>query len=118
MRLGFAALTATLAGFMLASAPQPASAESLAGKVGNKRYAVNFIRVRGNCPDAYKAYLAASGHSAYVQTPSIRNNFICGAAINARSEKAAQEQAMRNCLGGLKRFKIEAKNNCQIYVSK
>lgn len=94
-----------------------ASAESLAGKVGDKRYPVNLVYVDGNCGDAYREYIAAAGHSAYAQTPRGRG-FICGAAINKKSQKAAEEYALKSCAAGVAKFKIGQKGRCQIYVSK
>ena len=48
--------------------PLPTSADSLAGKVGDQRYAAQFGDTTGGCKDAYKQYVAAPGHSAYAQT--------------------------------------------------
>ncbi|WP_352955612.1 hypothetical protein [Mesorhizobium sp. M1322] len=57
----------------MVAAPNVGAAESLAGSKGDTRF---WPALSGNpksdCTKAYKAYVAASGHSAYATTP------ICG----------------------------------------
>jgi hypothetical protein len=64
--------------------------------------------------------IAASGHSAYAQTP-LRDGveaFFCGRAFNAPSQKVAEERALENCRSVGKRYKVKIAGACAIYVSK
>lgn len=100
--------------------PIAAGAQSLAGQEGDKRYPVQFGNVRGNCPQIYKAYVAARGHSAYAQTPKVRGvaGFFCGYSVNARSQAEAERRALISCRDTGKRYKYRTISNCQIYASK
>jgi hypothetical protein len=98
-----------------------AHAESLAGKVGEKRYFAQFpTGVKGPCQKAYKDYVAASGHSAYAQTPFSWGveAFFCGRAYNAPSQEAAEKHALENCNSVFKLYKVKTVGSCQIYASK
>lgn len=91
---------------------------SLAGQVGNKRYPVNMTNTVGDCPKTYKNYIAAFGHSAYAQTATTYDNFVCAAVLNAGSEKAAQERALKDCEKTRQRYKIKSVGRCEVYASK
>lgn len=98
-------------------------AESLAGKVGDKRYAVrDSNHPQDQCGKAYKAYVAASGHSAYAQTPFVSgmtaDAFFCATALNVSSQKVAKERALANCKAVVKRYRMRAGGSCEVYVSK
>ncbi len=43
---------------------------------------------------------------------------ICGAHVNASSQKKAEELAPRGCEAGLKKFKFRVMGRCSIFVSK
>ncbi|MDQ6436935.1 hypothetical protein RB623_23030 [Mesorhizobium sp. LHD-90] len=109
-----------LAGVCLAAGPALA-AESLAGKVGNKRSSVYFPQgMEGGCEKAYKAYVAAAGHSAYASTmngPGIYN-FVCGARVNVGSQAAAEKAAVSDCEAGRKKYKVKFIGGCKIVASK
>ncbi|ESZ17982.1 MULTISPECIES: hypothetical protein [Mesorhizobium] len=112
-----------LAGLLILAAPGIGAAESLAGSKGDRRFAVHFpAGSTGDCPKAYKAYVAASGHSAYATTFQSRVTdlyIICGSKLNAPSQQAAEESALRNCQAGLTRWKVKtAAGGCGIAASK
>lgn len=109
-------LTAILA----AATPISASAESLAGKVGDKRHSGNFNHTEGACGKAYKDYVAASGHSAYAQTPiGYRvEAFFCGGALNAPTQKEAEKRALANCNATFTKYKLKTTGKCTVYASK
>ncbi|PSJ61304.1 hypothetical protein [Pseudaminobacter soli (ex Li et al. 2025)] len=115
------AAKAVAIGILIASAASTATAESLAGSAGNKRHAVFFSPyLQGNCREAYDAYVAAPGHSAYASTVSGRNipYFICGLHRNAPSQKQAEEFALKNCEAGLRKYKFRTASACNIVASK
>jgi len=111
-----------LACVLLAATSNIATAGSLAGSEGDKR----FPPVRGSdpnspCNKAWKAYVAASGHSAYATTPYTRVRdiaIICGQVINAKTQAAAEERALANCQSGLKKWKLTLGGRCEIAASK
>ncbi|MEI9406785.1 hypothetical protein [Mesorhizobium argentiipisi] len=116
------AIVSILAGFLIFSVPA-AEAESLAGKIGDKRFAPNLsLDPKEACYKAYLAYQAASGHSAYATTFYSRVvdlYIICGAKLNAPTQKAAEEIALRNCQYGLRKWKVRtASGGCAIAASK
>jgi hypothetical protein len=99
----------------------PAMAESLAGKIGDKRSVVFFYPgEEGNCKQAYDNYIAAAGHSAFASTIRGRNvpYSICGSSIGAPSQKEAEKRALQNCEGGVGKFKFKTLGRCSIMVSK
>ena len=98
----------------------PASAESLAGKVGDQRYAAPFGDTVGPCQKAYEDYVKAAGHSAYAQTHKSYNveAFFCGRAYNAPSQKEAERRALENCNATFKKYKVTTTGRCTIYASK
>lgn len=95
-------------------------AGSLAGSKGDVRFPPTLGS--GECNVAYKAYVAASGHSAYATTFYSRVvdlYIICGTKLNSPSQKAAEETALRNCQAGLARWKLNtASGGCAISASK
>ena len=95
-------------------------AGSLAGSKGDVRFPPTLGT--GECNVAYKGYVAASGHSAYATTFYSRVvdlYIICGTKLNAPSQKAAEEIALRNCQAGLTRWKLKtASGGCAISASK
>ena len=109
-----------LAAALLAASPTLA-AESLAGKVGTKRSSVYFPQgSEGGCEKAYKAYVAAAGHSAYAATmsgPGIYN-FVCGARIDVGSQAAAEKAAVADCEAGRKKYKVKFIGGCKVVASK
>ena len=110
-----------LAGFLIFAAPYAEAGGSLAGSKGDVRYPVYFpLGTRGGCGKAYKDYIAASGHSAYASTPIavMTEYFICGVFVNAKSQQAAEDMAMRSCQGGLKKYKFQTSGACSIAASK
>lgn len=121
MKLRYTSLATAsiLGGLLLATAP--GAAESLAGKVGDKRSIVFFSPgEEGNCKQAYQAYVAAAGHSAYASTIKGRSvqYSICGVHLNAPSQEKAEQVALRNCEGGLRKYKLRTLGRCSIMVSK
>ncbi|TPL49510.1 hypothetical protein [Mesorhizobium sp. B2-4-6] len=116
-------IVSMLAVVLIFAAPAAAVAESLAGKMGDKRFAPNLsLDPKEACYKTYLAYKAASGHSAYATTFYSRVvdlYIICGAKLNAPTQKAAEEIALRNCQYGLKKWKVRtASGGCAIAVSK
>lgn len=109
-----------LAGFVLSLAPATAFAESLAGSAGKVRHQPRFANTEGVCQDVYKAYVGASGHSAYAQTHLSFNveAFFCGHSFNAPSQKVAEERALENCNAAFKYYKLSSAGRCTIYASK
>lgn len=96
-------------------------AESLAGKVGDKRYPVNIPWGSvGSCQKAYDEYIAAPGHSAYATTVMDRTAeyFICGAWLNAPSKKKAEDLALKSCKKSVARYKVQIAGACSIAASK
>lgn len=91
----------------------------LSGAVGDVRYGVTFIEsVVGGCKNAYEKYVRASGHSAYASTPMYETEeFHCGAAMNAGSQKAAEKAALESCESAKRQYKVVT-GPCQIYASK
>ena len=109
-----------LAGLLVATTAGAATAGSLAGSKGDVRFPPTLGT--GECNVAYKAYVAASGHSAYATTFYSRVvdlYIICGTKLNAPSQKAAEEMALRNCQAGLTKWKLKtASGGCAISSSK
>ncbi|WP_137932128.1 hypothetical protein [Mesorhizobium comanense] len=122
--VNFRSMTASLlAGFLIFMSANAASAESLAGSKGNMRFPPTLgTDPKSQCNVAYKAYVASSGHSAYATTFYSRVvdlYIICGTKLNAPSQKAAEEFALRSCEAGLKRWKVKtASGGCAISASK
>ena len=116
------ALVSMLAGMIIAAAPSVAMAKdsgSLAGQAGKKRYATQFAWTKGPCQDAYKGYVAASGHSAYAQTHlGGVEAFYCADSLNAPSQAAAEKQALERCNSVGKKYKMKTTGKCAVYASK
>jgi hypothetical protein len=120
------ALSFLLTSFMVLQGPSIASETAsgkrsggLAGSRGDVRRAVMFaMGTTGGCMNRYKGYVAASGHSAYVSTPMYgMEGYHCGTAINAASQKAAEERALRECNNAKKRWKPKT-GPCEVMMSK
>jgi hypothetical protein len=109
-----------LAGLLIFETAGASQAGSLAGSKGDVRFPPTLGT--GECNVAYKGYVAASGHSAYATTFYSRvvdHYIICGTKLNAPSQKAAEEIALRNCQAGLTRWKLKtASGGCAISASK
>jgi hypothetical protein len=127
MNWGSAFASAICAGVVLSFAmSMPAMAESLAGQVGEKRRGqVLPAAVRGPCGAAWKAYVAAPGHSAYASTryagPYVRNGIeaiYCGEHRNSSSKAAAEQRAIANCNAAKKKYKMRSTGQCEIVASK
>jgi hypothetical protein len=115
------AAAASMLALGLVVAPGAEAAGALAGSKGNVHYPVYFPPgTKGNCGKAYDAYIAGGGHSAYASTPIARMTefFICGVSLNAKSQQAAEDLALRNCQGGLKRYKFQTSGACSVAASK
>lgn len=91
----------------------------LSGKLGDVRHSVLFLAgMIGGCKSAYDQYVRASGHSAYASTPMYETEeFHCGAAMNAGSQKAAEKTALESCERAKRKYKL-ATGPCIIYMSK
>ncbi|WP_318011150.1 hypothetical protein [Mesorhizobium sp. ES1-1] len=111
-----------LAGFLIFVTNGTGQAESLAGSKGDMRFSpVLGSGVKDPCSKAYKAYVAASGHSAYATTGFVRvrdGYILCGANYNAPSQKAAEDLAMKSCQSARSHYKVAAGGQCQIAASK
>ncbi|MER9577399.1 hypothetical protein NKJ09_12465 [Mesorhizobium sp. M0189] len=106
----------------VASAPNIGAAESLAGSKGDVRFYPYLPATADRpCTKAYKAYVAASGHSAYATTPysRVRSLYImCGSRLNAPSQKAAEDMAMKSCQTTRSHYKVTTGGACEIAASK
>ncbi|UCI06733.1 hypothetical protein [Mesorhizobium sp. B1-1-8] len=116
-------VAAVLAGAFISAMPGAEAAGSLAGSVGDKRFPPPLSgNPKDQCTSAYRSYVAASGHSAYATTFYTRVvdlYVVCGKALNAPSQKAAENMAMANCQGGLKKWRLNtASGGCAIAASK
>lgn len=92
------AIAPILAGLLIVAAPGIGFAGSLTGSVGDKRFSpVLPSSLKDPCNKAYKAYVAASGHSAYATTGFVRvmdGYVLCGAHYNAPSQKADRKSVV------------------------
>jgi hypothetical protein len=121
-------LTATVCAGLLVSFAfsTSATAASLAGQVGEKRRGqVLPGSTTGSCGQAWKTYVAASGHSAYASTryagPYVRNGneaIYCGVDRNAPSQKAAEQRAIASCEAARKKYKMRSVGPCEVVASK
>ena len=95
---------------------------SLAGNKGDIRFHPTLSgNPKSDCTKAYNAYVAASGHSAYATTPYMRVTsiyIICGAHLNAQSQKAAEDLAMKSCKATRAHYKVTTGGACEIAASK
>jgi hypothetical protein len=110
-----------IAGFLILITPAAEAAESLAGSKGNIHFPVYISPgSTGGCGKHYGEYIAARGHSAYAMTPfNWATEFtICGIALNAPSEQAAQARALQSCESGRKKWKISTAGVCGVAASK
>lgn len=73
---------------------------------------------------AWKAYVAAPGHSAYASTryagPFARQHeaIFCGIDRNAGSQRVAEQRAIANCNQAKKKYKVRSIGPCEIVASK
>ena len=115
-------LAAVLAGFILTAIPGVGMAGSLAGNKGDVRFPPYLpANPKDPCTKNFNAYVAASGHSAYATTPYARimsSYIVCGANLNAPSQKAAEELAMKSCLTARGHYKVTTGGGCEIATSK
>jgi hypothetical protein len=126
MKFGVSFTASICAGLILSFALiASAEAASLAGQVGEKRRGqVLPAYTKGSCGAAWKAYVAASGHSAYASTryagPFARQHeaIYCGIDRNASSQKAAEQRALASCNGAKKKYKMRSVGPCEIVASK
>jgi hypothetical protein len=126
MQFGFGLTVAVCAGLMLSFAgTNSAEAGSLAGQVGDKRRGqVLPAYVTGSCGGAWKAYVAASGHSAYASTrysgPFARHEqaIFCGIDRNASSQQAAEQRAIASCEATKKKYRLRSIGPCEVVASK
>ncbi|QKC86503.1 hypothetical protein EB232_26650 [Mesorhizobium sp. NZP2077] len=96
-------------------------AGSLAGSEGDKRFPPTLSGdPKSPCTKAYKAYVAAGGHSAYATTSYSRVvslYIVCGARLNAPSQKVPEELAMKSCLATRAHDKVTNGGACEIAAS-
>lgn len=127
MQMNFGWTAAVCAALVLSFAvPASVEAASLAGQVGEKRRGQILPgSATGSCGAAWKAYVAASGHSAYASTryvgPYVRNGseaIYCGIDRNASSKGAAEQRAIANCNAAKKKYKMRSTGPCEIVASK
>lgn len=111
-----------LACAFLAGTLNVATAGSLAGSEGHKNFnPVMSGNPKDECTKAYNAYKAASGHSAYATTPYYRTDnlyIICGATLNAPTQKAAEERALKSCQSTRSHYKVTTAGACAVAASK
>ena len=111
-----------MAAALVLTVPDMGMAGSLAGSVGDKRFSpVLPSSLKDPCNKAYKAYVAASGHSAYATTGFIRvmdGYVLCGAKYNAPSQQVAEDLAMKSCQSAQAHYKVATGGYCQIAASK
>ena len=111
-----------LAGLLIFVAPGVGVAASLAGSKGEVRFWPELPKnPKDPCTKAYNAYVAASGHSAYATTPYMRVTslyMICGSRVNAPSQKAAEDAALKSCQAGRSKWKVTTGGACEIAASK
>ena len=111
-----------LAALLVATAPGISMAASLAGSEGDKRFPPYLPNTqKAPCAKAYKAYVAAGGHSAYATTPYSRIRYlyiICGAKLNAPTQATAEELALKSCEGAVARRRVITGGHCEIAASK
>jgi len=113
--------TSLLSALLIFAASGASMAGSLAGSEGDKRFPPNLGVSKSPCAKAYKAYVAASGHSAYATTPYSRVvslYILCGARLNAPSQKVAEELAMKSCVATRAHYKVTNGGACEIAASK
>jgi hypothetical protein len=126
MHLGFGLRAAVSAGLFLSFAfSSSVEAASLAGQIGEKkRGQVLPAYTEGSCGEAWKAYVAAPGHSAYASTryagPFARQHeaIFCGIDRNAPSQNAAEQRAITNCNAAKKKYKLRSIGPCEVVASK
>ncbi|OBQ60116.1 hypothetical protein [Mesorhizobium erdmanii] len=115
----FASILVTL---LIFSASGASAGVSLAGSEGDRRFPPSLNGdPKSPCTKAYKAYVAASGHSAYATTPYSRVvslYILCGARLNAPSQKVAEELAMKSCQATRAHYKVTNGGGCEIAASK
>lgn len=111
-----------LAGLLIFASAGVGAAASLAGNKGDTHFYPYLPRnPKDECTRAYNAYVAASGHSAYASTPYARIRslyIICGSSLNAPSQKAAEERAVKSCESARSHYKVITGAGCEVANSK
>ncbi|CCV12623.1 hypothetical protein [Mesorhizobium sp. STM 4661] len=111
-----------LAALLIWAAPGVGAAQSLAGSKGDTRFHPYLPQNQKDpCTKTYNAYVAASGHSAYATTPYSRVvslYIICGSRLNAPSQQAAEELALKSCQATRNSYKVTTGGGCEIAASK
>ena len=111
-----------LAGLLIVVTTGIATAASLAGSKGDTYFYPYLPKnPKDQCTRAYNAYVAAGGHSAYATTPYARIRslyIICGSGLNAPSQKAAEERAMKSCEAARSHYKVITGAGCEVAASK
>ncbi|KRB32000.1 MULTISPECIES: hypothetical protein [Mesorhizobium] len=110
-----------LANLLIITTTAANPAGSLAGSRGDVRYPINIpVGTTGGCGKIYGAYLAAAGHSAFAATPIVPASeyFICGVKLNAPSQKAAEELALKSCQASKSKYKVTVAGACSLAASK
>lgn len=106
----------------LAATSSITTAGSLAGSEGDKRFPPRITgHAKDPCTRGWKAYVAASGHSAYATTPYSRVRdlyIICSTSLNAKSQAAAEAKALESCVQTRTRYKVRNGGPCEIAASK
>ncbi|MER9894006.1 hypothetical protein NKJ40_18335 [Mesorhizobium sp. M0119] len=111
-----------LAALLILATHGVGAAESLAGSKGETRFYPYLPQnPKDQCTMAYKAYVAAGGHSAYATTPYSRVRslyIICGSRLNAPSQQAAEELALKSCQATRNSYRVTTGGGCEIAASK
>jgi len=110
-----------LAGLLIFASAGVGAAESLSGSKGHVRFPVySPPGTTGGCAKSYRDYIAARSHSAYAMTPFnwTTEYTICGASLNAPSQQAAEERALKTCEAGRKKWKVTTAGACSVAASK
>ncbi|MDA4844707.1 hypothetical protein [Hoeflea poritis] len=103
----------------------PPPGESLSGWAGKVRRALPLSNTvaKGDCPSAARAYINASGHSAYASTDITAAAYqglggVCGVALNKKSVEEAEALAIRHCQAGTQKWSRSFAGKCEIHASK
>ena len=92
-------------------------AQDLSGKRGKMRAMGDYPRE--GCGRLFDRYIAAPGHSAYATTATgMDSGAVCGIALNRKSTKQAEKDAVKACEDGNGRFEVEQLGGCYVGASK
>ncbi len=114
-------IVSSFASLLIFATPAAEAGGSLAGNRGDVRYPVTIpTGTTGGCSKIYAAYIAAAGHSAFAATPIVpaTEYFICGAKLNAPSQKAAEDLALKSCQASKSKYKVTVAGACSVAASK